>query len=101
MGTQALLSAGPAASHVGAHWATGTDLGVLAEVFDEAITIAIMQRELVPQLLDSIAAQCAAQPWELAWRGISDTALEQALTRRMPAPQPGGGGRAKALDADD
>ncbi|ONM44363.1 hypothetical protein BXT89_08075 [Halopseudomonas pachastrellae] len=90
MGIQALLSADPAASHVGAHWATGLDLGVLAEVFDEAITIAIMQRELAPQLLASIAAQCAAQPWELAWRGVPDSALEQALTRSMPAPQHAG-----------
>ena len=87
MGTQALLSAGPAASHVGAHWATGPDLGVLAEVFDEAVTIAIMQRQLDSAMRASIAAQCAAQPWELAWRGVPDTALEQALTRSMPAPQ--------------
>ncbi|UJJ32780.1 DUF1826 domain-containing protein [Halopseudomonas maritima] len=80
------LQAGRAESH----WVCGSDLGVLAEVFDEAITIAIMQRQLAPQLLASIAAQCVAQPWELAWRGVPDAALEQALTRSMPAPQQAG-----------
>ena len=43
-----------------AHWANGPDLAVLAELFDEAITIAIMQRQLGPALRASIAAQCAA-----------------------------------------
>ena len=70
-----------------AHWASGLDLAVLAEVFDEAITIAIMQRQLDSAMRASIAAQCAAQPWQLAWRGPADATLEQALIRSMPAPQ--------------
>ena len=70
-----------------AHWANGPDLAVLAELFDEAITIAIMQRQLGPALRASIAAQCAAQPWQLAWRGPADATLEQALIRSMPAAQ--------------
>lgn len=70
-----------------AHWASGPDLAVLAEVFDEAITIAIMQRQLGPALRAGIAAQSAAQPWQLAWRGPADATLEQVLTRSMPAPQ--------------
>ena len=72
------------------HWASGPDLAVLAEVFDEAITLAIVQRQLGPALRASIAAQCAAQPWQLAWRGPADAALDQALIRSMPAPQQAG-----------
>ena len=81
-----------------AHWASGLDLAVLAEVFDEAITIAIMQRQLDSAMRASIAAQCAAQPWQLAWRGPADATLEQALIRSMPAPHiphPGPSSRAR------
>ena len=87
MSTQTLLRERPALSHTGAHWATGPDLGVLADVFDETVTIAIMQRQLDSAMRASIAAQCAAQPWQLSWRGAPDATLEQALIRSMPAAQ--------------
>lgn len=77
------------------HWAIGSNLGVLADIFDDAVTIAIMRRALDPALLNSVEAQCGAHPWQLSWVGKPGENLEQQLVGQLPAPK-----LAKALLAD-
>jgi len=68
------------------HWAVGEDLGVLADIFDDAVTIAIMRRTLGPALRQSIQAQCGPHAWQLSWIGSPCEMLEQQLAKQLPAP---------------
>ena len=40
------------------HWAQGIDASILPRIFEQGITIAVMQRALSPSLEHSIQAQC-------------------------------------------
>lgn len=77
------------------HWAIGDDLGALADIFDDAVTIAIMRRTLGTALRNSIEAQCGEHHWQLSWIGTPGPAMEQQLAGQLPAPD-----LAQALLAD-
>lgn len=69
------------------HWVYGDDIGVLPRIFEDGITLAVMERTLPVPLRDSVAAQLtpdARLDWH--WRGAPGEAMRADLWRRLPAP---------------
>ncbi len=69
------------------HWAYGHDIGVLPRIFEDDITLAVMERTLPEALRDSVAAQlppAARLDWH--WRGAPGEAMRADLRRHLPAP---------------
>ncbi|GGY02060.1 hypothetical protein GCM10007160_32520 [Litchfieldella qijiaojingensis] len=72
------------------HWAIDDGIGVLPRIFEDAITLAVMTRQLSDDLRDGIAAQLApGKPLDWRWRGAAGQALIDDLTRHLPAPEHG------------
>lgn len=70
------------------HWAQGIDASILPRIFEQGITIAVMQRALSPSLERSIQAQCDTERrWSFQWLGVPDAAMKRELRRSMPAPE--------------
>ncbi|MEQ5768807.1 DUF1826 domain-containing protein [Halomonas sp. H33-56] len=70
------------------HWAQGIDASILPRIFEQGITIAVMQRALSPSLEHSIQAQCDTdRRWSFQWLGVPDAAMKRELRRSMPAPE--------------
>ena len=69
-----------------AHWAMGSDLGALAAIFEEVVSLAVMQRRLGPALRSSVLAQGGSGGWQAAWLGIPGETLASELAAQLPAP---------------
>ncbi|WP_233440449.1 DUF1826 domain-containing protein [Modicisalibacter coralii] len=71
------------------HWAIDQESDVLPRIFEDGITIAVMQRALSTTLQAGIDAQCrTAHAWQIAWWGDpGEDALRQELFDRLPAPR--------------
>ncbi|MCC5882223.1 MAG: DUF1826 domain-containing protein [Halomonas sp.] len=78
-------------SGASAHWAFGSDIEVLPRIFDDDITLAVMQRRLDPALALAVRGQLGCQRGlEWYWRGAPGQAMKDDLARRLPAPEAGG-----------
>lgn len=72
------------------HWAFGQDIAVLPRIFEEEITLAVMQRRLDPALTLAVKGQLAGERrLEWHWRGAPGQAMKDDLTRRLPSPAAG------------
>lgn len=72
------------------HWAFGQDISVLPRIFDDDITLAVMERRLDSALTLAVRAQLGYQrglDWH--WRGAPGQAMQEDLARRLPAPGAG------------
>lgn len=73
-----------------AHWAFGQDIEVLPRIFDDHITLAVMERRLDVALTLAVRSQLACQRGvEWHWRGAPGLAMQEDLARRLPAPEAG------------
>ncbi len=72
------------------HWAFGPDIDILPRIFDDDVTLAVMERRLDPALALAVRAQLAGQRrLEWHWRGAPGQAMQADLARRLPAPEAG------------
>ncbi|WP_445156598.1 DUF1826 domain-containing protein [Halomonas sp. E14] len=72
------------------HWAFGQDIEVLPRIFEDDITLAVMERRLDPALALAVRAQLAGpRSLEWYWRGAPGQAMQSDLARRLPAPDAG------------
>ena len=70
------------------HWAYGDDIGVLPRIFEDGITLAVMERALPVNLRDSVAAQLTADArLDWRWRGAPGEAMRADLRQRLPVPE--------------
>ncbi|MGL6215288.1 DUF1826 domain-containing protein [Billgrantia desiderata] len=73
-----------------AHWAFGQEIEVLPRIFDDDITLAVMQRRLDPALALAVRAQLnSTRSLDWHWRGAPGQAMKEDLERRLPAPEAG------------
>ncbi|MBA2781135.1 DUF1826 domain-containing protein [Billgrantia kenyensis] len=80
----------PHLSSDASHWAFGQDIEVLPRIFEDGITLAVMQRRLDPTLTLAVRAQLSGtRPLDWHWRGAPGQAMQQDLLRRLPAPEAG------------
>ncbi|RUR26708.1 DUF1826 domain-containing protein [Vreelandella andesensis] len=67
------------------HAALDTDISVLPRIFEEQISIAIMQRALPADVAISANAQCqTSRDWHYAWLGSPTADLKDDLRRKLP-----------------
>jgi hypothetical protein len=77
-------------SDASVHWAFAQDIEVLPRIFDDHITLAVMQRRLDPTLTLAVRAQLSGtRSLEWHWRGAPGQAMQQDLQRHLPAPEAG------------
>lgn len=72
------------------HWAFDQDIEVLPRIFEEAITLAVMERRLDPALSLAVRSQLAGRGGlEWHWRGAPSQAMKEDLAKALPAPEAG------------
>ena len=70
------------------HWAMGTEASVLPRIYEDTITISVLQRALPAVLEGSAQAQCHSERlWSFQWLGPANTDMKQALLRSLPAAE--------------
>ncbi|AMD01087.1 DUF1826 domain-containing protein [Halomonas chromatireducens] len=75
---------------ISTHWAFGQDIEVLPRIFEDDITLAVMERPLDSALTLAVRAQLGHQRGlEWHWRGAPGQAMQEDLARRLPAPEAG------------